>query len=87
MGLETPAVRPCRVTNCGAARYDSLRLGTARYVLEITCLRKNIFMLIENLYSKANVALLYYETTKSEVRHTHMHLKAIPICECYSKLK
>jgi hypothetical protein len=34
MGLYT-AGRPCDVTKC----------GTARYVLELTCLRKNIFML------------------------------------------
>jgi hypothetical protein len=41
MGLYT-AGRPCDVTKC----------GTARYVLELTCLRKNIFMLkmyLENL--------------------------------------
>jgi hypothetical protein len=34
MGLYT-ADRPCDVTKC----------DTARYVLELTCLRKNIFML------------------------------------------
>jgi hypothetical protein len=35
MGLYN-AGRPCDVTKC----------GTARYVLELTCLRKNIFLLI-----------------------------------------
>ena len=50
-------------------------------------IKNTLILKTEILYLKANVTLLYYRTTKSDVRHTHMHLEAIPICVCYRKPK